>query len=63
MRHTLTIPKLGDSVSEVVILEWHVAVGDTVTVGDPLVSVETDKIVEPTDEVATGAPFVVVDES
>ena len=79
MRHTLTIPKLGDSVSEVVILEWHVAVGDTVAVGDPLVSVETDKIdadvpstvagtvvellVEPTDEVATGAPFVVVDES
>ena len=79
MRHTLTIPKLGDSVSEVVILEWHVAVGDTVGVGDPLVSVETDKIdadvpstvagtvvellVEPTDEVATGAPFVVVDES
>ena len=79
MRHTLTIPKLGDSVSEVVILEWHVAVGDTVGVGDPLVSVETDKIdadvpstvagtvvellVEPTDEVATGAPFVVLDES
>ena len=79
MCHTLTIPKLGDSVSEVVILEWHVAVGDTVTVGDPLVSVETDKIdadvpstvagtvvellVEPADEVATGAPFVVVDES
>ena len=44
MRHTLTMPKLGDSVSEVVILEWHVRPGDTVAVGDPLVAVETDKI-------------------
>ena len=44
MRHTLTMPKLGDSVTEVVILEWHVAPGDTVAVGDPLVAVETDKI-------------------
>ena len=77
MRHTLNMPKLGDSVSEVVILEWHVAPGDTVAVGDPLVSVETDKIdtdvpttvagtvvellVEPQDEVATGAPFIVVE--
>ncbi len=77
MRQTLTMPKLGDSVSEVVILEWHVAPGDAVAVGDPLVSVETDKIdtdvpatvagtvvellVEPQDEVATGAPFIVVE--
>ncbi len=77
MRHTLNMPKLGDSVNEVVILEWHVAPGDTVAVGDPLVSVETDKIdtdvpatvagtvvellVEPQDEVATGAPFIVVE--
>jgi 2-oxoglutarate dehydrogenase E2 component (dihydrolipoamide succinyltransferase) len=77
MRHTLNMPKLGDSVSEVVILEWHVAPGDSVAVGDPLVSVETDKIdtdvpatvagtvvellVEPQDEVATGAPFIVVE--
>ena len=78
MRHTLTMPKLGDSVSEVVILEWHVGPGDTVAVGDPLVAVETDKIdtdvpapiagtvvellAEPQDEVATGAPFIVVDD-
>ena len=77
MRHTLNMPKLGDSVNEVVILEWHVAPGDTVAVGDPLVSVETDKIdtdvpttvagtvvellVEPQDEVSTGAPFIVVE--
>jgi pyruvate/2-oxoglutarate dehydrogenase complex dihydrolipoamide acyltransferase (E2) component len=77
MRHTLNMPKLGDSVDEVVILEWHVAPGDSVSVGDPLVSVETDKIdtdvpatvagtvvellVQPQDEVATGAPFIVVE--
>ncbi len=78
MRHTLTMPKLGDSVTEVVILDWHVAPGDTVAVGDPLVSVETDKIdtdvpatiggtvlellVGPQDEVPTGAPFVVIED-
>jgi len=78
MRHTLTMPKLGDSVAEVVILDWHVAPGDTVAAGDPLVSVETDKIdtdvpatiggtvvellVEPQDEVPTGAPFVVIED-
>ena len=78
MRHTLTMPKLGDSVTEVVILEWHVAPGDTVAPGDPLVSVETDKIdtdvpatiggtvlellVGPQDEVPTGAPFVVIED-
>lgn len=77
MRHTLTMPKLGDSVTEVVILDWHVEPGDTVAAGDPLVSVETDKIdtdvpatvggtvvellVEPHDEVPTGAPFVVIE--
>ena len=77
MRQTLNMPKLGDSVNEVVILEWHVAPGDTVAVGDPLVSVETYKLdtdvpatvggtvvellVQPQDEVATGAPFIVVE--
>jgi pyruvate/2-oxoglutarate dehydrogenase complex dihydrolipoamide acyltransferase (E2) component len=77
MRQTLNMPKLGDSVSEVVILEWHVAPGDTVAVGDPLVSVETDKVdtdvpatvsgtvvellVQAQDEVPTGAPFIVVE--
>lgn len=78
MRHTLKMPKLGDSVAEVVILDWHVAPGDTVAEGDPLVSVETDKIdtdvpaaiagtvvellVGPQDEVPTGAPFVVIED-
>ena len=77
MRQTLNMPKLGDSVSEVVILEWHVATGDSVAAGDPLVSVETDKITtdvpatiagtvvellaQPDDEVATGAPFIVIE--
>lgn len=77
MRHTLKMPKLGDSVAEVVILDWHVAPGDTVAVGDPLVTVETDKIdtdvpatvggtvvellVGAQDEVPTGAPFVVIE--
>ena len=60
-----------------VILEWYVAAGDSVAAGDPLVSVETDKITtdvratvagtvvellaQPDDEVSTGAPFIVIE--
>jgi pyruvate/2-oxoglutarate dehydrogenase complex dihydrolipoamide acyltransferase (E2) component len=63
--------QLGPDVESGVILEWLVAVGDTVAVGDPLVEVETDKITvempaldggvlveitcEPGDTVAVGA--------
>lgn len=77
MKHTLKMPKLGDSVDSVVVIEWKVAPGDTVAVGDPLLAVETDKVdtdvesmvagtvvellAEPQDEVATGQPFVVIE--
>jgi pyruvate/2-oxoglutarate dehydrogenase complex dihydrolipoamide acyltransferase (E2) component len=43
MASRLKIPKLGMSMSEAAILEWLVADGDTVTEGQPLYLLETDK--------------------
>jgi pyruvate dehydrogenase E2 component (dihydrolipoamide acetyltransferase) len=42
---TFNLPDLGEGLSEVEIVNWHVAVGDRVTVDQPLVAVETDKAV------------------
>ena len=39
------VPKMGMSSSEVDILEWHVAEGDRVEVGTPLLDVESEKAV------------------
>jgi len=66
------MPKLGETVDEVVVLEWTVAVGDAVSKGDTLMRVETDKVeadlpspvdgtvvetlVVPDDDVEVGAP-------
>ncbi len=65
------MPEMGESVAEGTVLEWHVAVGDTVEEGQTLVEVSTDKVdaevpapmdgvvtrllVEPDQEVAVGA--------
>ena len=38
------MPKLGETVDEVLVLEWGVSVGDVVSVGDTLMTVETDKV-------------------
>lgn len=46
------LARLGDTVDSVVVLEWLVAVGDTVSAGDSLVRVETDKV-----EVDVESPF------
>ncbi len=40
----ITLPKWGMTMQEAVITEWLVAVGDTVTEGQPLVHVESDKV-------------------
>lgn len=76
MRHTIKLPKLGDTTEEVVVLEWLVAEGDTVAVGDPLFRAETDKVVTDVpapvagvlmerlvaeqDEVPNGTPIAVI---
>ncbi len=77
MRHEVTMPKLGDTTSVVVVGEWLVQPGDAVQRGQALVSVETDKVstevpspaagtivellVGPSDEVDVGAPICVID--
>ncbi len=44
IRATVRMPKLGETVDEVVIIEWAVSVGDAVSEGDKLLTVETDKV-------------------
>lgn len=77
MRHTVPMPKLGDTDDAALVLAWVVAVGDAVEEGAPLVTVETSKIetevtapvagvlaeqlVAADDEVATGTPIAVIE--
>lgn len=51
MIEPVVLERLGDTVDDVVVLEWLVAVGDQVAAGDALVRVETDKV-----EVDVAAP-------
>jgi len=43
--HIVSVPKWGMEMTEGEIVEWHVAEGDTVKAGDPIVEIETAKIV------------------
>jgi len=40
----LTVPALGESITEAVVGKWHKKVGDTVAVDEPVVVLETDKV-------------------
>ncbi len=69
----IAMPEMGESVTEGIVLEWHVAVGDFVNEGDTVVEVSTDKVdaevpapasgritkllVEVDDEVPVGQPM------
>ena len=71
------LPDLGEGLTEAEIVTWHVQAGDTVTVDQPIVEVETAKAVvevpvpfagrvtalhgQPGDVVAVGEPLVTVD--
>jgi 2-oxoisovalerate dehydrogenase E2 component (dihydrolipoyl transacylase) len=71
------LPDLGEGLTEAEIVTWYVQAGDTVTVDQPIVEVETAKAVvevpvpfagrvaalhgQPGDVVAVGAPLVTVD--
>ena len=41
---TVTMPKLGETVTEGLVGNWHKQVGDTVAMDDPLFDVSTDKV-------------------
>ncbi|MCP3974792.1 MAG: 2-oxo acid dehydrogenase subunit E2 [bacterium] len=45
MAHELSLPDIGEGLSEAEVVQWLVAVGDTVVANQPLVEVETDKAV------------------
>ena len=45
MAEELFIPKLGQTVEEVTIINWHVVDGDQVEQGQEVLEVETDKAV------------------
>lgn len=77
MRATVKMPKLGDTANTVLVIEWQVQPGERVTQGQPLMSVETDKVdsevpapiagtlaaqlVQADDEVAAGDAIAVMD--
>ena len=42
---TFNLPDLGEGLAEAEIVRWHVNVGDTVKVDQPMVAVETAKAV------------------
>ncbi|MCW3009445.1 MAG: 2-oxoglutarate dehydrogenase, subunit, partial [Solirubrobacterales bacterium] len=43
-RVQVTMPQMGESVTEGVVLQWHVKEGDTVAADDVLVEISTDKV-------------------
>src|SRR4249919_3532104 len=44
MATEITVPTLGESVSEATVAKWMKAPGDAVAVDEPLVELETDKV-------------------
>jgi pyruvate/2-oxoglutarate dehydrogenase complex dihydrolipoamide acyltransferase (E2) component len=77
MKMTIKMPRVGETVDEVYLVNWHKKVGDVIAIGDNLMDVETDKatvevpspiagtIVETYytdgDEIKTGAPIAIVE--
>ena len=43
-KHPIYMPKFGMTMTEGLIVAWHVAEGDVVAQGDPLFTVETEKV-------------------
>ena len=43
MTTDIIVPKMGQTVETCQLLEWFVQQGDTVTEGDPMFAIETDK--------------------
>ena len=54
MTTDITVPAVGESITEATVLKWLKAVGDTVTVDEPLVELETDKVTVEVNAPATG---------
>ena len=79
MKSTVKLPRVAETVDEVVVSEIAVEVGASISGGDILMRVETDKalvevpspvagtvveiLVSVDDEVSTGAPIIVIETS
>jgi pyruvate/2-oxoglutarate dehydrogenase complex dihydrolipoamide acyltransferase (E2) component len=54
MPTNIVVPQIGFSMSEGTVVEWHAADGSTVTEGQALFSLESDKSVTDVESPATG---------
>ena len=45
MKFAVKLPRLGETVDEMVVMEWVAQVGDDIAAGDVLLRVETDKAI------------------
>src|SRR5258706_13690199 len=54
MATEITVPTLGESVTEATVAKWLKALGDTVAVDEPLVELETDKVTLEVNATAAG---------
>jgi len=54
MTTEIIVPAVGESITEATVLKWLKAVGDSVTVDEPLVELETDKVTVEVNAPATG---------
>ncbi len=79
MAQEIVMPKLGNTVESVIIVEWHKDIGDSIAVGEAICEVETDKaaveveaevggillarLFEANDDVPVLAPFAIVGEA
>jgi pyruvate/2-oxoglutarate dehydrogenase complex dihydrolipoamide acyltransferase (E2) component len=77
VRHTVKLPRLGDTADDVVVVEWLKSVGEHVVAKEAVLVVETSKVttevvspvagtvrellVDTDDEVAVGTPIMIVD--
>lgn len=43
-QHPIYMPKFGMTMTEGIIVQWHKQVGDPIRVGEPLVTVQTEKV-------------------
>lgn len=54
MPEIIRMPKLGVNMERATIMDWVVREGDSVSAGDPMVNVETDKAVQEVCSMKTG---------
>ncbi|OUQ26672.1 biotin attachment protein [Lachnoclostridium sp. An131] len=60
MRKEVIMPKVGLDMEEGIIQEWLKKVGDHITAGEPLMSIETDKAITEIEAAVTGTLVEIV---